>query len=144
MIRFLKKGRDLSAKAADALSVRQAVEAMLADVEARGDAAVRDYSARLDKWSPESFRLTRDDIDALIASLPARAIEDIRFAQTQVRNFAEIQKAALRDVEVETLPGVVPGHRNIPIDSVGCYVPGGKYPMVASAHMGIVTAKSPA
>ena len=141
MIRFLKKGRDASAKAADALSVRQAVEAMLANVEARGDAAVRDYSAKLDKWAPESFRLTRDEIDALTASLPDRAIEDIRFAQAQVRNFAEIQKAALRDVEVETLPGVVLGHRNIPMNSVGCYVPGGKYPMVASAHMSIVTAK---
>jgi sulfopropanediol 3-dehydrogenase len=141
MIRFLKKGRDLAVKAADALAVRQAVEAMLAEVEARGDAAVRDYSERLDRWSPPSFRLSRAEIDALVATLSPRDIEDIRFAQAQVRNFAEIQKAALRDVEVETLPGVILGHRNIPMNSVGCYVPGGKYPLVASAHMGIVTAK---
>jgi sulfopropanediol 3-dehydrogenase len=141
MIRFLKKGRDAAAKADDAQAARQAVEAMLADVEARGDQAVRDYSTKLDKWSPQSFRLSRSEIDALIATLSPRNIEDIRFAQTQVRNFAEIQKAALRDVEVETLPGVVLGHRNIPMRSVGCYVPGGKYPLVASAHMGILTAK---
>ena len=141
MIRVIKKGRDTAAKAADAAAVRSTVETMLAEIEARGDAAVREYSQRLDKWSPASFRLTRAEIDALVATLTPREIEDIRFAQAQVRNFAEIQKAALRDVEVETLPGVILGHRNIPMNSVGCYVPGGKYPLVASAHMGVVTAR---
>ena len=141
MIRVIKKGRDTAAKAADAAAVRSTVETMLAEIEARGDAAVREYSQRLDKWSPASFRLTGAEIDELVATLSPREIADIRFAQAQVRNFAEIQKAALCDVEVETLPGVILGHRNIPMNSVGCYVPGGKYPLVASAHMGVVTAR---
>jgi sulfopropanediol 3-dehydrogenase len=141
MIRVLKPGREAQQKAADAARVKETVEVILADVETRGDAAIRELSANFDDWSPESFRLTDADIDACLAALQPRELEDIRFAQAQVRSFAEIQKAALKDVEVETLPGVVLGHKNIPMNSVGCYVPGGKYPLVASAHMGAVTAK---
>ncbi|NGN44662.1 histidinol dehydrogenase [Mesorhizobium sp. CGMCC 1.15528] len=141
MIETLKQGRSDTAKASDASAVRMAVEGILEAIENRGDVAVREYAAKFDGWSPEQFRLSRAEIDALVAQVPARDIEDIRFAQTQVRNFAMLQKAALQDIEVETLPGVVLGHRNIPMNSVGCYVPGGKYPLVASAHMGIVTAK---
>jgi len=121
--------------------VRETVEQILNDVRSRGDSAVRELSENFDKWSPENFRLTSGDIDSLVASLPKETVDDIKFAQKQVRNFAQIQKDALRDVEVETLPGVRLGHKNIPVNSVGCYVPGGRYPMVASAHMSIVTAK---
>jgi sulfopropanediol 3-dehydrogenase len=141
MIRYLKTGmRPADAATGDA-KVRAVVEEMLAAIGARGDAAVREYSERLDKWSPPSFRLSRAEIDACHAELSAQAIADIRFAQAQVRRFAEIQRAALQDVEVETLPGVILGHKNVPVSSVGCYVPGGKYPLVASAHMSVVTAK---
>jgi sulfopropanediol 3-dehydrogenase len=141
MIRYLKSGmRPADAATGDA-KVRAVVEEMLAAIGARGDDAVREYSERLDKWSPPSFRLSRAQIDACHAELPAQAIADIRFAQAQVRRFAEIQRAALQDVEVETLPGVILGHKNVPVSSVGCYVPGGKYPLVASAHMSVVTAK---
>ena len=121
--------------------VRETVEQILNDVRSRGDVAVRELSENFDKWSPENFRLSSEDIDKLVASLPKETVDDIKFAQKQVRNFAQIQKDALRDVEVETLPGVRLGHKNIPVNSVGCYVPGGRYPMVASAHMIIVTAK---
>jgi sulfopropanediol 3-dehydrogenase len=141
MSKVIKTGRSAEAKATDAAAVRATVEGILADVEARGDAALREFSEKFDKWSPEAFRLSQAEIDACIAEVAPRDLEDIRFAQAQIRRFAEIQKAALKDVEVETLPGVVLGHRNIPMNSVGCYVPGGKYPLVASAHMGIVTAK---
>jgi len=141
MIRILKPGRSADTKAEDAARVKASVEGVLADIQARGDAAVREYSLKFDKWNPASFRLSQAEIDACFAGLTPRDIDDIRFAQAQVRNFAEHQKAALRDIEVETMPGVVLGHRNIPIDTVGTYVPGGKYPLVASAHMGIVTAK---
>src|SRR6266705_2160201 len=120
---------------------RATVEAIIADVRSRGDVAVRELSERFDKWSPASFRLSEDEIGALVARVSAQAIDDIQFAQSQIRNFAEIQRAALKDVEVETLPGVILGHRHIPVGSVGCYVPGGRYPMVASAHMSIVTAR---
>src|SRR5436853_627468 len=120
---------------------RTTVEAIIADVRARGDAAVRELSEKFDKWSPPSFRLSDDEIRALVARVSPQAIDDIKFAQRQIRNFAEIQRAALQDVEVETLPGVVLGHRHIPVGRVGCYVPGGRYPMVASAHMSIVTAR---
>ena len=141
MIRYLKSGmRPADAATGDA-KVRAVVEEMLAGIGARGDAAVREYSERLDQWSPPSFRLSRAQIDACHAELSAQAIADIRFAQAQVRRFAEIQRAALQDVEVETLPGVILGHKNVPVSSVGCYVPGGKYPLVASAHMSVVTAK---
>ena len=141
MIRYLKTGVSAEQTATDDAKVRALVESLLADVGKRGDAAVREYSTTFDKWSPAAFRLSRTDIDACYRELPAQAIEDIRFAQQQVRNFAQIQRAALKDVEVETLPGVVLGHRNIAVSSVGCYVPGGKYPLVASAHMSVVTAK---
>src|SRR5204862_1092701 len=120
---------------------RSAVEAIITDVKARGDAAVRDLSERFDKWSPPSFRLSDDEIRALVARVSPQTIDDIKFAQQQIRNFAEIQRASMKDVEVETLPGIVLGHRHIPVGRVGCYVPGGRYPMVASAHMSIVTAR---
>ncbi|MDF2782297.1 MAG: hisD 2, partial [Geminicoccaceae bacterium] len=126
--------------AADA-KVRATVEAALAEIERRGDAAVREMSVRFDRWDREDFRLSPAEIEGCLAELREQALADIRFAQAQVRNFAEIQRAALQDVEVETLPGVVLGHKNIPVNSVGCYVPGGKYPLLASAHMSIVTAK---
>src|SRR5258708_10958590 len=117
---------------------RQTVEGILADVRARGDAAVRELSARFDKWSPARFRLSEAEVRDLVAKVSPQTIDDISFAQQQVRHFAEIQRASMKDVEVETLPGVVLGHRHIPVGSVGCYVPGGRYPMVASAHMSIV------
>ena len=142
MIRHLKTGQPAAAKAEDNLQVRKTVEAILADIADRGDPAVREYSEKFDNWSPPSFRLSPSEIDQCVRSLPAQVIEDIRFAQTQIRNFALAQRAALRDVEVETLPGVVLGHKNIPVNSIGCYVPGGRYPMVASAHMSVVTAKA--
>ena len=141
MARHLKRGIDAGAiKAADT-KVRETVETILADIETRRDVAVRELSDRLDRWSPASFRLTAQEIERAIAQLARRDLDDIRFAQAQVRNFAEKQKATLLDLEVETLPGVILGHRHIPVNSIGCYVPGGRYPMVASAHMSIVTAK---
>ena len=121
--------------------VRAIVEDILASIEARGDAAVTEYSRQFDSWAPPSFRLERADIDACYEALDEQVIEDIRFAQAQVRNFAQIQRDSMRDVERETLPGVTLGHKHIPVNSVGCYVPGGKYPLVASAHMSVVTAK---
>ncbi|MDE2007680.1 MAG: histidinol dehydrogenase, partial [Rhodospirillales bacterium] len=135
MIRVLKSGLSDAEKFAADRAVRETVERMLDDIAARGDAAVREYSAKLDHWDPPAFRLSQAEIDALIASLPHQVIADIAFAQAQVRRFAEAQRAALTDIEVETLPGIRLGHKNIPVASVGCYVPGGRYPMVASAHM---------
>jgi sulfopropanediol 3-dehydrogenase len=141
MARRLKRGVDASTiKAADA-NVRATVEQILADVEARRDVAVRELSQKFDSWSPAHFRLTEAEIERAIGQVARRDLDDIRFAQAQVRNFAEQQKATLRDLEVETLPGIVLGHRHIPVSSIGCYVPGGRYPMVASAHMSIVTAR---
>ncbi|MCK8783499.1 histidinol dehydrogenase [Roseomonas sp. NAR14] len=141
MARYLKTGRDADAAAADDARVRATVEGILADIAARGDAAVRELSVRFDKWDRADYRLTDREIRDCLAELPARALDDIRFAQEQVRNFAQAQREAIRDIEVETLPGVVLGHRNIPVDAVGCYVPGGKYPLLASAHMSVITAK---
>jgi sulfopropanediol 3-dehydrogenase len=141
MIRYLKKGATEEQVAEADRKIRETVEAIIAEVGHRGDDAVRELSVRLDRWEPASFRLGRAEIDALIASLPARVVEDIKFAQAQVRRFAEIQRASIHDVEVETLPGVRLGHRNVPVESIGCYVPGGRYPMVASAHMSVVTAR---
>ncbi|MBZ9980708.1 MULTISPECIES: histidinol dehydrogenase [unclassified Mesorhizobium] len=138
---FLKRGRDPEAVAQSDAAVRTTVETILADIEKRGDTAVRELSERFDKWSPPSFRLSDSEIEQAMSKVSASDIEDIRFAQAQVRNFAEKQRACLQDLEVETLPGVVLGHKNIPVETVGCYVPGGKYPMVASAHMSVVTAK---
>ena len=141
MVRWLKEGRSVEAVKADSARVRETVERMLGDIEAEGLEAVRRYSRDLDKWDREDFRLGEDEIRAAYAALSERTVDDIRFAQAQVRNFAQIQKDALRDVEVETLPGVILGHKNTPVNAVGAYVPGGKYPLVASAHMGVVTAK---
>ncbi|MFT3790942.1 MAG: histidinol dehydrogenase [Rudaea sp.] len=141
MIRHIKQGKPADAKAELNAQVRDTVEKIIADIEARGEAAVRDYSEKFDRWNPPSLRLTQEEIHACIDSLPAQAIEDIQFAQAQIRRFAQIQLLSLRDVEVETLPGVVLGHRNIPVNSVGCYIPGGKYPLLASAHMSVLTAK---
>src|SRR5258706_4387366 len=141
MARYLKRGMDASAiKAADA-EVRVTVEDILSEVEARRDAAVRDLSQKFDRWSPASFRLSEAEIERAVGQVGKRDLDDIRFAQAQVRNFAEKQKATLQDLEVETLPGVILGHKHIPVNSIGCYVPGGRYPMVASAHMSIVTAR---
>ncbi|HJW77977.1 MAG TPA: histidinol dehydrogenase [Beijerinckiaceae bacterium] len=141
MARWLKRGRDAGAVAEDDAKISAAVEMMLVDIQARGDKAVRELSIRFDKWDRADYRLTDAEIRGCLAELSARAIEDIKFAQAQVRNFAEHQRAAMRDVEVETLPGVVLGHKHIPIQSIGCYVPGGKYPLLASAHMSVITAK---
>ena len=140
-IRYLKRGRSATDIAEDDGKVRASVEATLKDIETRGDAAIRDLSAKFDNWRPDNFRLSAKQIEAAINQLSAREIEDIKFAQTQIRRFAEIQRASMKDVEVETLPGVVLGHKHIPVDAVGCYIPGGKYPMIASAHMSVLTAK---
>ena len=141
MAEQLKHGRAAAAAAADDAAVRGTVEAILADIAARGDAAVRELSVQFDGWDRADFRLTDREIRDAMAELSARDIADIRFAQEQVRRFAQHQRAAITDIEVETLPGVVLGHRNIPVGSVGCYVPGGKYPLLASAHMSVLTAK---
>ena len=141
MVRYLKRGMDAGAiKAADA-QVRATVESILGEVETRRDVAVRSLSERFDKWSPASFKLSAQEIERAIGQVAKRDLEDIKFAQAQVRNFAQKQKETLRDLEVETLPGVILGHKHIPVNSIGCYVPGGRYPMVASAHMSIVTAR---
>lgn len=121
--------------------VRERVQGIIADIRRRGDKAVREYADTFDHWTPESFRLTADEISTIIASLPQQVIDDIAFVQQQVRHFAEIQRASMTDVEVETLPGVFLGHRHVPVEAAGAYVPGGKYPLTASAHMTIVTAK---
>jgi sulfopropanediol 3-dehydrogenase len=142
-MKIIKSGinkQDPQAQAAQA-KVRQVVDGLIDEVRQGGDAAVRAISERLDKWSPPSFRLSPAEIEAIIALVPAQTIDDIKFAQAQIRRFAEVQRGALRDVEVETIPGVTLGHKNIPVNSCGCYVPGGRYPMVASAHMSILTAK---
>ena len=142
MATFLKQRIAHTVTDAIELKVRRTVEAILDDVKQRGDAAVRELSVKFDGWSPERFRLSQADVEAIMAKVPAGTIADIRFAQEQIRNFARHQRESIRDIEVETLPGVKLGHRNIPVDSVGCYVPGGRYPMVASAHMSIVTART--
>src|SRR5271154_1392740 len=141
MPRYLRRGMDASAiKAADA-KVRETVEQILADIDARKDVAVRELSQKFDNWAPASFKLTPQEIERAIGQMKKRDLDDIKFAQAQVRNFAQKQKETMRDLEVETMPGVVLGHKNIPVNSIGCYVPGGRYPMVASAHMSIVTAR---
>ena len=141
MARYLKRGMDAAAvKAADS-KVRETVESILAQVDERKDAAIRALSEKFDKWSPTDFRLSVQDIERALSQVRKRDLEDIKFAQAQVRNFAQKQRETMKDLEVETLPGVVLGHRHIPVNAIGCYVPGGRYPMVASAHMSIVTAK---
>ena len=140
MVTYLKQGKsDADVAEADA-KVRGIVEDILSDIEKRGDAAVRELSEKFDGFTREEFRLSEDEIKAAVSKVPQTDIEDIEFAQKQVRNFAQKQKECLQDLEVETMPGVILGHRNIPVNSVGCYVPGGKYPMVASAHMSVLTA----
>ncbi|MDG1115511.1 MAG: histidinol dehydrogenase [Flavimaricola sp.] len=139
-ITHLKSGKPESERQEDDAKVRAVVETTLADIEARGDTAIRELSAKFDKYEPDHFRLTPSEIEAAMSRVSARDMEDIRFAQTQIRRFAEAQRASMTDIEVETMPGVILGHRNIPVQSVGCYVPGGKFPMVASAHMSVLTA----
>jgi sulfopropanediol 3-dehydrogenase len=141
MINYLKKGPSQEEKVASNKKVQTIVEDIISNIENNGDQAVREYSEKFDKWTPESFRLSKEEIRACYAELDEQTISDIRWAQTQVRNFAQIQRDSMKDVEVETLPGVTLGHKHIPMESVGCYVPGGKYPLVASAHMSVVTAK---
>ena len=140
MARYLKTSISQQEKDDADAEVRKTVEAILDDIKARGDEALRDYSQKFDNWAPDSFRLSRAEIEACYGRVTEQNIADIKFAQAQIRNFAEIQKASIRDVEEETYPGVILGHKNLPVASVGCYVPGGKYPMVASAHMSVVTA----
>jgi sulfopropanediol 3-dehydrogenase len=141
MATWLKRGVDAQTKNDTNRAVRETVETILADIAARGDAAVRELSVKFDKWDRDDYRLSKAEIDACIDSLTPQALTDIEFAQTQVRNFAQHQKNALKDIEVETLPGVILGHKNIPVNAAGCYVPGGKYPLLASAHMSVLTAK---
>ncbi|MDP9084997.1 MAG: histidinol dehydrogenase [Pseudomonadota bacterium] len=142
MIQRLKTGISNETRAEDGAQVRAVVEKILGDIAARGSAAVREYSSRFDAWSPARFRLTKSEIEDCVRSIPADTIRDIEFAQTQIRNFALAQRECIKDLEIETMPGIVLGHRNVPVESVGCYVPGGRYPMVASAHMSVVTAKA--
>jgi sulfopropanediol 3-dehydrogenase len=141
MIRHIKQGKSQEAIATNDRKVRDTVEQILGDIEARGDAAVRDLSSKFDNYAPQTFRLTPEEIQAALDSVSPGDLADIKFAQDQIRNFARHQLASLKDVEVETIPGVILGHKNIPVQSVGCYVPGGRYPMVASAHMSVATAK---
>ena len=141
MATYIKKGIEAGEIAQADAKVRATVEGILSDIETRGDRAIRELSRKFDYWDPQTFRLSDAEIEAAISKVPKGDLDDIRFAQSQVRSFAKKQKACLEDLEVETMPGVVLGHRNVPVNSVGCYVPGGKYPMVASAHMSVVTAK---
>jgi len=141
LARYLKQGKPQDQRAEDDARIRQIVESLIENIETNGDRAVRELSEQFDQWSPDSFFLTEQEIEEQVSKVSKRDLADIRFAQKQVREFAEHQRSSLTDVEIETMPGVVLGHRNIPVNSVGCYVPGGKYPMVASAHMSVVTAK---
>ena len=141
MAEWLKRGASIEARADSDRKVRDSVEAILADISARGDAAVRELSIKFDGWDRDSYRLTAAEIQGCIDQLSGQSLKDIEFAQAQVRNFAQIQRDSMHDVEVETLPGVVLGHTHIPVNAAGCYVPGGKYPLLASAHMSVITAK---
>ncbi|WP_299024687.1 histidinol dehydrogenase [uncultured Sulfitobacter sp.] len=139
-IEYLKRGKSDAERGEDDAKTRAAVEATLADIEARGDAAVRELSEKFDNYSPENFKLSQDEIDALIAQVTPQEMIDLKFAQENVRKFAQAQRDSMLNIEVEMQPGVILGHKNIPVQSVGCYVPGGKFPMVASAHMSVATA----
>lgn len=141
MAKILKAGKTQEEIAQNDAQVSETVRQTIARIETEGDAAVRELSEQFDKWSPESFRLTQEQIEEIISNVPEQTIEDIKFAQSNVRRFAEEQRKSMQDIEVETLPGVILGHKNIPVNSVGCYIPGGRYPMVASAHMSVLTAK---
>ena len=132
MIRYLKRGKDAQSQADDDSRVRATVEGILKNIESRGDEAVREYSKKFDNWDPADFCLSQAAIEAAVKQLSPRELEDIKFAQTQVRNFAQLQRDSMQDIEVETLPGVFLGHKHIPMNAVGCYVPGGKYPLIAS------------
>jgi len=139
-IEYLKKGKNEADRAVDDAKVRGVVEDTLKAIEERGDKAVREFSQKFDNYTPESYKLNLDEIESLVKKVPKRDLEDIKFAQSQIRRFAQAQRDSMQDIEIETMPGVILGHKNIPVQSVGCYVPGGKFPMVASAHMSIVTA----
>lgn len=139
-IKYLKQGKTDAAKAIDDAQVSEIVKSTLKAIEARGDEAVREFSEKFDNYTPKSFKLSPTEIDSLVQKVSPQDLEDIKFAQEQVRNFAQAQRDSMQDIEVETMPGVILGHKNIPVQSVGCYVPAGKFPMVASAHMSIVTA----
>ena len=139
-IQYLKQGKNEADRAVDDAKVRRVVEDTLKAIEERGDKAVREFSQKFDNYTPESYKLNLDEIDSLIKRVPKRDLKDIKFAQSQIRGFAQAQRDSMQDIEIETMPGVTLGHKNIPVQSVGCYVPGGKFPMVASAHMSIVTA----
>ncbi|MEM1372948.1 MAG: histidinol dehydrogenase [Pseudomonadota bacterium] len=141
MAEYLKRGKSAVERAEDDAKVRGIVEGILGDIEARGDVAVKELSAKFDRYEPTAFKLSASEIEAAMQKVSTREMDDIRFAQAQIRRFAEAQRASMTDVEVETMPGVILGHKNIPVNSVGCYVPGGKFPMVASAHMSVLTAK---
>jgi sulfopropanediol 3-dehydrogenase len=141
MPKWLKKGKSDTEIQKEDNEVKQIVSNVIKDIETHGDKAVRSNSEKFDKWSPNSFRLTESQIDKIFTEIDPSVIEDIKFAQQQIRNFASLQRTSIQDLEVETLPGVILGHKNIPVNSVGCYIPGGRYPMVASAHMSILTAK---
>ncbi len=141
MKRIIKEGIALFEAESNDRKVRDIVENLLNEIKEGGDAAVRSYSEKFDNWSPESFRLSSHEIEDIVSTVSPQTIEDIKFAQAQIRNFATHQKNSMKDIEVETLPGVFLGHKNIPVNSVGCYIPGGRYPMVASAHMSVLTAK---
>lgn len=140
MTEILKDATAKGAHGAD-LELTERVQTLLADIETRGEVAVREMSANFDNWEPEQFRLTGEEIETIVAGVDPATVADIRFAQTQIRTFAQAQLESLSDIEVETLPGVILGHKNIPVSAVGAYVPGGRYPMVASAHMSVLTAK---
>ncbi|AUD13042.1 MULTISPECIES: histidinol dehydrogenase [unclassified Planococcus (in: firmicutes)] len=141
MVKVLKAGKSAEEVSANDSKVSQIVAEALKDVETRGDAAVRELSEKFDKWAPESFRLSDAEINEIVSKVPGSVIEDIKFAQKNIKAFAEAQLDSLNDIEVEQIPGVILGHKNIPVNSVGCYIPGGRYPMVASAHMSVLTAK---
>ena len=141
MIKYLKRGKDADMRASDDEKVKVTVESIIKDIETRGDLAVHEYSQKFDQWDPADFRLSQAEIESARKKLSAREIEDITFAQKQIRNFAQIQRDSMKEVEVETFPGVTLGHKHIPMNAVGCYVPGGKYPLLASAHMSVLTAK---
>ena len=141
MVKVLKAGKSAEEVSANDSKVSQTVAEALKDVETRGDAAVRELSEKFDKWAPESFRLSDAEINEIVSKVPDSVIEDIKFAQKNIKAFAEAQLDSLNDIEVEQIPGVILGHKNIPVNSVGCYIPGGRYPMVASAHMSVLTAK---
>ena len=141
MAKVLKHGREESLRREDDAKVQTIVSDIIRDIEDRGDAAVKEYTAKFDKFESDNLRLSREQIDACYQELTQENLDDIAFAQAQVKNFAQIQRASMLDVEEETLPGVILGHKHLPMNAVGCYVPGGKYPLVASAHMSVVTAK---